>query len=92
MGRGGLKMSVELINLGANFHMVDLGKVCVWFSYETPIAFKVDGQPRVVRENIWSSTTGKHLNSIDGGGKEAKARRVSSEEFDRALDALGLGE
>ena len=84
-------MSVELINLGANFHMVDLGKVCVWFSYETPVAFKEDKFHTIVRENVWGPTTGKHLNYIDGGDKEAKARRVSSEDFNAALKGLGLG-
>lgn len=81
-------MSVELINLGANFHMVDLGKVCVWFSYETPIAFKADKFPTVVRENVWGATTGKHLNWVDGGDKEAKERRVSSEDFNAAMNGL----
>jgi len=84
-------MSVELINLGANFHMVDLGKVCVWFSYETPVAFKADKFPTIVRENVWGTTTGRHLNRVDGGDKEAKARRVSSEDFNAALNGLGLG-
>lgn len=84
-------MSVELINLGANFHMVDLGKVRVWFSYETPIAFKADKFPTIVRENVWGPTTGKHLNCVDGGDKEAKARRVPSEDFNAALKGLGLG-
>ena len=78
-------MDVKLNKLGANFTCVDLGDLSVWFSYETPIAFEVYGQPRVVRENIWGFTTGKHLNAIDGGDKEAKARRVSSDEFNRAL-------
>ena len=85
-------MSIEIEQIKPNFTKINVGALTVWFSYETPIAFKVDGQPRVVRENIWSTTTGKHLNSIDGGTKTAKAERVSSVEFDRALEALGLGE
>ena len=85
-------MNIEIEQIKPNFTRINVGALTVWFSYETPIAFKVDGQPRVVRENIWSTTTGKHLNSIDGGGTEAKAERVSSVEFNRALDALGLGE
>ena len=85
-------MNIEIEQIKPNFTKINVGALTVWFSYETPIAFKVDGQPRVVRENIWSTTTGKHLNSIDGGTKTAKAERVSSVEFDRALEALGLGE
>lgn len=85
-------MSIEIEQIKPNFTKVNIGTVMVWFSYDTPIAFRVYGQPRVVRENIWGPTTGKHLNAIDGGTKTAKAERVSSDEFNRALDALGLGE
>ena len=85
-------MSIEIEQIKPNFTKVNIGTVMVWFSYDTPIAFKVYGQPRVVRENIWSTTTGKHLNAIDGGTKTAKANRVSSDEFDRELDELELGE
>lgn len=58
-----------------------IGPVQVWFSYTTPVAFKVDGLPKVVHQNVWSRTTGKHLNAIDGGGKSEKARRVNSDAF-----------
>ena len=85
-------MDIEIEQIEPNFTKFNVGALTLWFSYETPIAFKVDGQPRIVRENIWSTTTGKHLNAIDGGTKEAKAERVSSVEFNKALDALGLGE
>ena len=50
-----------------------------WFSYRTLIAFKsVDG-PKVVRQNEWSTTTGKHLNAIDGGDKKSRLNRVEFE-------------
>ena len=52
----------------------------VWFSYSTPVAFQVDGHARVVRQNDWSTTTGKHLNWIDGGNKRG---RVDGETFER---------
>ena len=84
-------MSIEIEQIKPNFTKVNIGTVMVWFSYDTPIACRASGE-RVVRENIWSTTTGKHLNAIDGGTKEAKAERVSSAEFDRALDALRLGD
>jgi hypothetical protein len=63
-----------------NFARVDVGPVAMWFSYRTMIAFHVDGHSRVVRENDWGPTTGKHLKSIDGGDKKS---RVSGEEFER---------
>ena len=63
--------------LAPNFTQVNIASVSVWFSYETPIAFAYGGQT-VVCHNIWSSTTGRHLNKIDGG---KKINRVSIEKF-----------
>ena len=81
-------MDIGIKQIKPNLTKVDVGSFHVWFSYETPIAFNVDGQPRVVRENIWGPTTGKHLNCVDGGDKEAKERRVSSEDFNAAMNGL----
>lgn len=64
-----------------NFTKIVVGFVTVWYSYNTPVAFvRADGR-KFVHENIWSNTTGKHLNAIDGGSKEAKASRIGSAEF-----------
>ncbi len=70
-------------NYGAHCLRVSVGSLAVYFSYETPVAFEVAGR-RVVRENVWGPTTGKHLNAIDGGDKRS---RVSGEEFEQALAA-----
>lgn len=51
---------------------------CYWFSYSTLVAFSKPGHPRVVRQNDWSVTTGRHLNRIDGG---AKKDRLTAEAF-----------
>ena len=86
-------MNIEIEQIKPNFTKINVGALTVWFSYETPIAFKNGTwSTLVVSENVWGPTTGKHLNYIDGGTKEAKANRVSSEDFNRALDELGLGE
>lgn len=69
-------------NYGVNalvFTLPDGG--LIWFSYKTPVAFAKNGN-RVVRENLWGPTTGKHLNWIDGGDKAA---RVSSADFEATL-------
>ena len=66
-------------NYGAHCLRVDMGKLTVWFSYQTAIAFQVDGHARVVRANEWGPTTGKHLNMIDNGNKKA---RISGERFE----------
>lgn len=49
-----------------------------WFSYQTLVAFYSPKTGKVVHQNDWSRTTGKHLNAIDGG---AKASRVDSATF-----------
>lgn len=64
-----------------------LPKITIWFSYEVPVAFRSGKHGRVVRQNVWSNTTGRHLNLIDGG---AKSDRVNSETFENQLqEALG---
>lgn len=53
-----------------------------YFSYDTLIAFKTNGG-LFVRKNEWGQTTGKHLNWIDGGNKQA---RLSEEDFKKAYN------
>lgn len=67
-------------NYGAHCLRVDMGSVTVWFSYRTPVAFRVHGHNRVVRQNDWGPTTGKHLKWIDGGDKR---NRVDSDTFEK---------
>lgn len=35
-----------------------------WFSYETLVAFRIKGEFHI-RQNVWGTTTGKHLNWIN---------------------------
>lgn len=59
-----------------------------WFSYKTLVAFETTSGRRVVLQNYWGPTTGKHLNAIDGG---RKSERVTQEAFNNAfLKAFGL--
>lgn len=72
---------------GQNALVFDLGTGArVWFSYKTPVAFKLGSEPLIVRENDWGPTTGKHLNAIDGGDKKS---RVSGEVF---MELLGYAQ
>lgn len=64
-----------------NFTEVHIGPLTVWFSYKTPIGYQAESR-QVVRQNDWSNTTGRHLNWIDNGNKEA---RVTGEEFEIGL-------
>lgn len=67
-----------------------LGNLEVFFSYATPVAFRHKGK-LVVRENDWRHTTSGHLATIDGGSNEAKAQRISGEDFEKALLAAMKG-
>lgn len=70
-----------------NYARVTIGPVTLYFSYETVIAVS-DPFDSAVRENVWGPTTGKHLNRVDGGSKEAKARRLDSEAFEAVLSRV----
>jgi len=70
----------------ANFTRVDLNTMTIWFSYKTAIGFMYKGE-KVVRENDWSTTTGKHLNYIEPDHKA----RISGQLFEKKLnEALGV--
>jgi hypothetical protein len=72
-----------------NAKVVTLMGTKFYFSYETLVAIEnEDGL--IVHANEWGPTTGKHLNAIDGGGKEAKAERLSSSEFNDYATDLAL--
>lgn len=72
-------------NYGAHTIRLDIGVLTLWFSYDTVVAFQVDGHLRRVCENCWQTTTGKHLNWIDGGDKKS---RLAADIFENELAAL----
>lgn len=49
-------------------HTVSIGDLDLYFSYEAVVAFRARGISLIVSENIWSATTGKHINAIAGKG------------------------
>jgi hypothetical protein len=59
-------------NSARNFNEVSIGNVDLYFSYETIVGFRAPGYGLVVCENSWGSTTGKHLNWLDGGDKKSR--------------------
>lgn len=75
-----------------NFTKVSLGHLDIWFSYETPIAYREGWGPTVVRKNEWSNTTGRHLAFIDGGTVEAKNERIPGDVFMQQLTAITITE
>lgn len=78
-----------ILTLRRNLTHVDVGQgLELWYSYRTVVAFRhVDryGARVVVRENDWGPTTGRHLNEIDGGSKDARSLRIAAAEFERRL-------
>lgn len=69
-------------NYGAHTLEVNLGTITLYYSYSTIVAFRADGA-LVCSENVWSTTTGKHLNQIQPN----KRARVKHEEFEELLQA-----
>jgi len=55
---------VTLKKIANNFSVVSFGNTKLYFSYETLIGFQ-KGDQEFVRQNVWSTTTGKHLNQIN---------------------------
>lgn len=73
-------------NYGAHTIAVRLGERTVYYSYDTVVAFRGKNSKGdyfdCVSVNIWGSTTGKHINWIDGGDKKA---RLCTEDFNAKL-------
>ena len=79
-------MNIRLIRKGFSCYVVWKGEDAFLFSDETCVAFRIgSGTPWNVSENVWSKTTGKHLNQIDGGDKKS---RLPYEEFCKRLSEL----
>ena len=71
-------------NYGAHSMEVKVGRVTLYFSYQTVIAFRDDVSGLIIRENEWGPTTGKHLNAINPD----KKKRISGAQFEKELSAL----
>lgn len=69
--------------------MVTIGDTTLYFSYETLVGVRRAGKLHVVT-NMWGTTTGKHLNILDGGSKEAKNSRLTSADFDMLVKTLDI--
>lgn len=72
---------------GKNTTRIDFGNIELYFSYETLVAYRDEVDGLVVCQNKWSMTTGKHLNDIDGGNKEA---RLPKREFDHKVGEMTI--
>lgn len=68
-------MNLPSIQSDKNFTTIFMDNMTLWFSYTTLVAFRVGANDKVVHENVWSNTTGKHLNQIDEGDKASRVSR-----------------
>mgnify|MGYP003150234671 CR=1 FL=1 len=71
-------------NYGTHTLGFTVGSLTVYFSYQTPVAFRVYGPDRFglfVRVNDWNTTTGKHLDWINPDHKE----RIPGVQFEAML-------
>ena len=64
----------------ANTTKITQGGLTLYYSYDTVIAFTVNGV-LTMRENDWSTTTGKHMNWLDPD----KKMRITGEKFEKRL-------
>jgi hypothetical protein len=71
-------------NYGAHTQAIQIGKLTLYFSYDTVVAFRHPSHGFVVSHNVWSVTTGRHLNWLEPD----KKRRVPYEEFKKLLDEV----
>lgn len=67
-----------------NFAIVRIGGVGLAFSYRTLIGVSVGFGPWKVSENVWSSTTGKHLNYLNSD----KDSRLPADQFAELVSSL----
>ena len=70
-------------NYGTNSLCFEIESNKFFFSYETLIAFVIDGEFHIIK-NLWGTTTGKHLNWID----DDKSIRETPEEFENNYNRL----
>lgn len=77
-------MKVTISKNSDNSQFIQIGKLGLYFSYETIVGFDDVNGERVFSENVWSVTTGKHLTQFGSDKKE----RIKNVEFEVKLKAI----
>lgn len=72
-------------NYGANSLCFVTPSGKYWFSYDTLVAFNINGEFHIIK-NYWGSTTGKHLNWIDGDHSIREDRETFDANFNRLVE------
>lgn len=68
-----------------NNTMVSFPQLTIYFSYQTIIAIAINGK-LYISENVWSVTTGRHLNAINSNHDI----RIPNDEFERILESVNI--
>ena len=71
-------------NYGVNAMRIGVGGLVLYFSYKTVVAYRTISEGLVICENVWGTTTGKHLNWIN----RDKSIRISMADFEKKLHKL----
>lgn len=71
-------------NYGVHTLRFDIGSLALWYSYHTVIAFDHPKTGFKIRENIWGTTTGKHLNWVEPD----HSIRIGGAEFEELLQSV----
>lgn len=70
-------------NYGNHTLQFFLPGITIYYSYKTIVAYSDNQDGLVVCENVWGTTTGKHLDWIN----DDKKSRIKSDKFDTMLKA-----
>ncbi|GAG12601.1 unnamed protein product [marine sediment metagenome] len=73
----------ESSNYGMNTIRLGLSSITLYYSYKTIVAYSDFTDGLTVCDNVWSTTTGKHLNWID----DDHSIRLPFEQFEIKLQA-----
>ena len=72
-------------NYGAHSLCFETPSGKYWFSYDTLVAFNINGAFHIIK-NYWGTTTGKHLNWIDNDHSIRENRETFDANFNRLVD------
>ena len=71
-------------NYGGHSMAIQIGTLYLYFSYDTVVAFEAPMFGFRCCENVWTVTTGKHLNWLEPD----KSKRIPSEQIDKELASV----
>lgn len=75
------KITIDTYARGDNNRVVAIGNLKLYFSYQTVIAFEIDGNIVIASENVFSRSTGAHVNAIEPD----KSKRFERGKFEAML-------